>query len=1039
MRAQPSLRRESLWVGFILALLLVALFFPAVSGTRTLLTSAWGAPSVMPDGAYHEGITPRHEARSPDPGAPAWTLEPWIKIIGDQYFREKQLPLWNPYNAYGTPFAAAMQPQPFFPLTALLSLRPTPWTYNIFITARLFLAGILTFLFARLFVDYAAAVFASIAFMLNGYFIIYLDMPHLSVEVLLPGLFLTFELLLRKTSWPRTAAAAAMISLSICGGMPESAFLAISFTCLYVVFRLLQSRELRGNFTSRAGFFVLSLLLGFTLSAFLLLPFIEFMTHAHDTHQPTNLRGQIAGLVYDDDWRHVITYFFPFLTGAPLLSMFGNPWAGLRGYWGILTPLFAIVGILTIFSQSTLKSDPRKGLAVFFLVSFTLILLKRFGSSLINWIGLLPLAKLVLFLKYDEPLLAFCIAILAGLGLSFALKRSKGIFFLGAATVVAVFLLLAMIVWRRPLFSAEAAQSFYWAIVVAAIIILLPITLCKLASPKFPHPTWLGWTFVAFLSVELSCNFILPNFYVFNTLPPSNEFNPYDGAPYVSFLRSRNAEGYRVFGRGGILYPNWSGAFALLDVRDLDAMYYRRYIAFVRIFLLRSDDQDRIHDELADRFTGSGNGYEYRLETALEQRFLSLSSIKYILSGNEMVSSTNSTKGALKKVYDQEIIIYEFSQPMPRASLFYAAETLPDEKVLERLKKPNFNPLEAVILSEESLSPESASMVSSLASGAARPVSAASIVSYESQRVRVETQTSVAAILVLNDANYPGWHAFVNGKPAAILTANYLFRGVFVPAGHALVEFEYVPRSFRLGAAISVASLLVLVVPIIGIGVWHRVATSKSTVPTAARRPLTVSSEGSRSMNVIDELQIVIRQKDGKVLASIPQLNLYAKAADIDAALAALNAKKATFVSEMEELGELETLEFPSLPTASPPNVVNMGGDLRQFALKTGIVAVAVCAILIVSGLFIVSSAHIALASIKDLGRGGTEFWSRVERELDRMASPETDLPPAKKEKLLADIRAIGAKWRPFVVELRSALAPPDDEAARTSDQPTRK
>src|SRR4029077_20830195 len=138
-------------------------------------------------------------------------LEPWIKIIGDQYFREKQLPLWNPYNAYGTPFAAAMQPQPFFPLTALLSLRPTPWTYNIFITARLFLAGILTFLFARLFVDYAAAVFASIAFMLNGYFINHLDMPPLSVEVLLPGLFLTFELLLRKTSWPRTAAAAAMI------------------------------------------------------------------------------------------------------------------------------------------------------------------------------------------------------------------------------------------------------------------------------------------------------------------------------------------------------------------------------------------------------------------------------------------------------------------------------------------------------------------------------------------------------------------------------------------------------------------------------------------------------------------------------------------------------------------------------------------------------------------------------------------------------------------------------------------------------------
>jgi Bacterial membrane protein YfhO len=834
MRPRFSLGRESLWAGCILALLLVTLFFPAVSGTRTLLASASGAPSVMPDGAYHEDATPPHEALSPDPGAPAWTLEPWIKIIGDQYVREKQLPLWNPYNAYGTPLAAAMQPQPFFPLTALLSLHPTPWTYNIFIIARLFLAGILTFLFARLFLDHAAAVFASIAFMLNGYFIIYLDMPHLSVEVLLPGLFLTFELLLRKTSWPRMAAAAGMISLSICGGMPESTFLAISFACLYVVFRLLQSPELRSKSTSRSGFLVLSLLLGFTLSAFLLFPFIEFMTYAHDTHQPTNLRGEIAGLIYDDDWRHVITYFFPFLAGAPLRSIFGNPWAGFRGYWGILASLFAIVGFLTIFHHSTLKSDARKGLAVFFLAAFTLILLKRFGSSLINWIGVLPMAKLVLFVKYEEPLLAFCIAILAGLGLSFVLKRPKGTSFLGTATVIAASLLIAMTLWGHPLFSAEAAPTSYWAILIAAIIILTPITLCKLASPKFPHQKWLGWTFVAFLMAELSCNFIIPNFYVFNTLPPSDKFNPYNGAPYLSFLRSRNPEGYRVFGRGGILYPNWSGAFALFDVRDLDAMYYRRYMAFVRNFLLRSDDEDRIHDELADRFTGSGNDYAYRLEAALEQRFLSLSSIRYILSGTEMVLPPDPTGGALKKVYNQEITIYEFSQPAPRASLFYAAEILPDGKVLERLKSPDFNPLETVILSEESLPSESASTVGSLASGAARPVSAASIVSYESQHVRVETQTNATAILVLNDADYPGWRALVNGKPAAIVTANYLFRGVFVPAGHALVEFEYVPHSFRIGAAISMVSLLVLVVPLIGIGMRRRVTSGKSTVPTAA-------------------------------------------------------------------------------------------------------------------------------------------------------------------------------------------------------------
>ena len=205
---------------------------------------------------------------------------------------------------------------------------------------------------------------------------------------------------------------------------------------------------------------------------------------------------------------------------------------------------------------------------------------------------MLPLAKLVLFVKYGEPLLAFCIAILAGFGLSFALKRQNGVLFLGLATVIAISLLLAMIVWCQPLFTADVALSFYWAIVVAVVIISLPITLCSLASPGFPHPIWLQWTFVGLLSAELFCNFILPNFYLFNALPPSDKFNPYNGAPYIDFLRSTNVESYRVFGRDRILYPNWSGAFGLSDVRDLDAMYYRRYMAFIRNFLLRSDDQN---------------------------------------------------------------------------------------------------------------------------------------------------------------------------------------------------------------------------------------------------------------------------------------------------------------------------------------------------------------------------------------------------------------------------------------------------------------
>jgi uncharacterized membrane protein YfhO len=64
--------------------------------------------------------------------------------------------------------------------------------------------------------------------------------------------------------------------------------------------------------------------------------------------------------------------------------------------------------------------------------------------------------------------------------------------------------------------------------------------------------------------------------------------------------------------------------------------------------------------------------------------------------------------------------------------------------------------------------------------------------------------------LMLTDTNYPGWRAFVNGQPAPIVSANYLFRGVIVPKGTSRVEFVYQPGSFRLGGAISMVALIAL-------------------------------------------------------------------------------------------------------------------------------------------------------------------------------------------------------------------------------------
>jgi hypothetical protein len=55
----------------------------------------------------------------------------------------------------------------------------------------------------------------------------------------------------------------------------------------------------------------------------------------------------------------------------------------------------------------------------------------------------------------------------------------------------------------------------------------------------------------------------------------------------------------------------------------------------------------------------------------------------------------------------------------------------------------------------------------------------------------LETHSEGKALLILNDANAPGWVATVDRRAAAILPVNYLARGVWVEAGVHTVVFEY--------------------------------------------------------------------------------------------------------------------------------------------------------------------------------------------------------------------------------------------------------
>ena len=89
-------------------------------------------------------------------------------------------------------------------------------------------------------------------------------------------------------------------------------------------------------------------------------------------------------------------------------------------------------------------------------------------------------------------------------------------------------------------------------------------------------------------------------------------------------------------------------------------------------------------------------------------------------------------------------------------------------------------------------------------------------------RLKIRTSAPRTMILIVRDAYYPGWRASVDGTETAVLAADAAGRGVQVPAGEHLVEMSYYPASFKLGAAVSAASVVGYFV---ALAAWPRLTT----------------------------------------------------------------------------------------------------------------------------------------------------------------------------------------------------------------------
>src|SRR5262245_7157016 len=179
-------------------------------------------------------------------------------------------------------------------------------------------------------------------------------------------------------------------------------------------------------------------------------------------------------------------------------------------------------------------------------------------------------------------------------------------------------------------------------------------------------------------------------------------------------------------------------------------------------------------------------------------------------------------------------------------------------------------------------------------------------------------------------------------------------------------------------------------------------------------------------MSSIDELDIVIRRKSGKVTAGIPQLGLYATGNEVGAVLAALEQKRAAFLADLSEAGGLDDFEVRHYNVGSAPQ--RRRSELGQFTLKALIVIGLIAGASLLSAALLASRIERIVenteAKMQQYTKvGGAQFWAKMQGELERAADPAHDIPPEKKRKLLSQIHVLVERWRPFVAEVAPLFA----------------
>ena len=682
------------------------------------------------------------------------------------------LPLWEANLSLGFPLFAEGQSGVFYLPNILFSFLPPELGLNFSIAFTLVLAGVFTYLYARsLNLSKFSSFTSAITFMFSAFFITRAKHVNLiTAAAWLPFIFWTIRNFFQTLKLRYALLMGVGIAFQFLAGHPQMAFFCLFIYLIYIPFEYALAVKKTGFsavFPISAVALIILSLTALGLAAVQILPTLEFSQLTE--RQEYTIQTATA---YPFNPRNLISFISPFNFGNPATGSYQADIRQIGIFWENaiyigLTPL--ILAIWAILNSLRIKPRPAHRLFFIGLALFSLILmLGRFTPVFSLLWQLVPGFSLFRFPTRFNLFLTFCLALLAGIGVNLLLEK----------------LMTLRVGSVKKQVQEGSEMAFTWPFKTwqtqAAICGLILIDLFVFAS------AYLGYLPLDKFQKEPT---IVKRLAEDSSLFRIYSLTQYGQSPYGALGWKNDQEAILAIREA--LPPNNNLLYNLASFSDRG--WFEGGLSL--------KERNRVENYLL---------YE-SADPLVTAKILGIYNVKYIISYSESlgIDIEKLEEVDLGKQFGTTVKLFKNNFVMPRVFFTPEAEVIKDdEATLKRFAEAEFFPRQSVILEDDPkiLPPKFTGALDTW-----RDENPVKVVSYKDQEVIIDANIKNHGFLVLSDIYYPGWKAQVDGKNQKILKANLLVRGLELDPGQHTVRFSYEPLPFKVGAIISITTLVVII------------------------------------------------------------------------------------------------------------------------------------------------------------------------------------------------------------------------------------